>query len=398
MAYNYAPCDGFFAAADGFREPFGPTNPKPSEAMFKQQRQLLIAEQLSQKDAEEYGDDILAAMHEQELKCMPCVASIDIQTEIEWFMRPYLLDFLIEAHAAFALLEETLFLAVNILDRYCSKRVVYRKHYQLVGCTALLIAAKYGECSKKVPHIKELASMCCSLYDEDMFIQMERHIMVTLDWSIGSPTVDGFLQAALADSVQDAEVEHMALYIAEIALFHREFVSRPPSDVAKSSLALARIVLNRQPLHQCHWASDFDGNTLVALSQHLHRPSQILLQKYRSGQVSKVSAVLEDFLTRHAAIARCTNTPAAPPTPPAAPPTPVDHYMGPTAVQTPLKGQRPNMVNGCLTPPITPDTENFYSFDKPTSRLPETPTSNPHHHMAPAPQHHLPSMYVPSAM
>ena len=75
-----------------------------------------------------------------------------------------------------------MFLAVNILDRYCSKRVVYRKHYQLVGCTALLIAAKYGECSKKVPHIKELASMCCSLYDEDMFIQMERHIMVTLDW------------------------------------------------------------------------------------------------------------------------------------------------------------------------------------------------------------------------
>ena len=60
-------------------------------------------------------------------------------------MRPYLVDFLIEAHAAFQLLPETLFLAVNLLDRYCSKRVVYKRHYQLVGCAALLIAAKYGD-------------------------------------------------------------------------------------------------------------------------------------------------------------------------------------------------------------------------------------------------------------
>ena len=41
-------------------------------------------------------------------------------------MRPYLIDFLIEAHAAFALLPETLFLTVNLLDRYCSRRVVYK--------------------------------------------------------------------------------------------------------------------------------------------------------------------------------------------------------------------------------------------------------------------------------
>jgi hypothetical protein len=68
-----------------------------------------------------------------------------MQREIQWFMRPYLIDFLIEAHSAFSLLPETLFLTVNLLDRYCSKRVVYKQHYQLVGCAALLIAAKYGD-------------------------------------------------------------------------------------------------------------------------------------------------------------------------------------------------------------------------------------------------------------
>jgi hypothetical protein len=66
-------------------------------------------------------------------------------------MRPYLLDFLIEAHQYFQLLPETLFLTINLLDRYCSRRVVYKRHYQLVGCASLPIAAKYGDRKDRVP-------------------------------------------------------------------------------------------------------------------------------------------------------------------------------------------------------------------------------------------------------
>jgi hypothetical protein len=169
---------------------------------------------------------------------MPDVNSIDIQTEIQWFMRPYLLDFLVEAHAAFQLLPETLFLAVNLLDRYCSRRVVYKRHYQLVGCAALLIAAKYGDKKDRVPTVRELKSMCCSLYDDEMFTQMEWHVLQTLNWIVGHTTVDAFLQIALSESPYDAEVEHMTLYIAEISLFHKEFVSTRPSVLARSALAL----------------------------------------------------------------------------------------------------------------------------------------------------------------
>ena len=133
--------------------------------------QHLLAGELSRLDAQEYQQDVLEHMLRMDAETIPDVDSIDIQTEIQWFMRPYLLDFLIEAHSAFQLLPETLFLTVNLLDRYCSKRVVYKRHYQLVGCAALLIAAKYGDKKEKVPTIKELKSMCCSLYDDDMFLQ-----------------------------------------------------------------------------------------------------------------------------------------------------------------------------------------------------------------------------------
>jgi hypothetical protein len=285
---------------------------------------------------------------------MPDVASIDIQEEIQWFMRPYLLDFLIEAHAFFQLLPETLFLAVNLLDRYCSRRVVYKRHYQLVGCASLLIAAKYGDKKDRVPTIRELKSMCCSLYDEEMFTQMEWHVLNTLDWTIGHPTVDSFLQLALTEEFEDIEVEHMAWYICEIALYHKEFVSTKPSVMARASLALARGILNRPEVSDGSW-DHVENLTLLSLSQHLHQTSQVLSRKYASAQMSRVSASLEHFLAQQAAITRRT-APLTPPYETAQPkPAAHPHYI----YNTPQKGAHGVMVNGYLTPPITPEGEFF---------------------------------------
>ena len=287
-------------------------------------------------------------------------------------MRPYLLDFIIEAHSVFQLLPETLFLAVNLLDRYCSKREVFKRHYQLVSCAALLIASKYGDKKERVPTIKELRSMCGSLYDDDMFLQMEWHILSTLGWTIGHPTVDSFLRLAVKDSVYDPEAEHLALYIAEIALFHREFVSKLSSTIALSSLALARHVLGRPQARQGEYASHFCQATVIELSQKLHQPSVILSRKYASGRFASVSRILEDFLTQASVVVH-------PPTPPceATPPTSVKpEYVDSFTYSTPQKAQpQSTMAYGYPTPPITPEEQFFKKGNQgPQHFGPPTPT------------------------
>ncbi len=332
---------------------------------------------------------------------MPDVASIDIQTEIQWFMRPYLLDFLIEAHTAFGLLPETLFLTINLLDRYCSKRVVYKKHYQLVGCSALLIASKYGDRKDRVPTIKELKNMCCSLYDDDMFTQMEWHVLQTLDWTIGHPTIDSFLQLAL-ENIYDREVEHLATYISEIAMFQKEFVSKRPSDMARTSLALARCILSRPQALHGEWAAQYDPQTLVTLSQQLHQPSTVLSRKYATAQLSRVSSILDDFLARHASIARGY---AAPLTPPAETSTEsLRHQIPAKGIPvTPTKPQfHPNVNNGCPTPPITPTNDQYFAgpdVGVGGFGLPPTPVSLNSLPMSQPSQHYtLPSIrQIPSA-
>lgn len=290
-------------------------------------------------------------------------------------MRPYLIDFLIEAHCAFNLLPETLFLTINLLDRYCSKRTVYKRHYQLVGCASLLIAAKYGDRKEHVPTIRELKCMCCSLYEDEMFTQMEWHVLQTLGWAIGHPTIESYLQLALDGLPKDPEVEYLARYISEIALFSRDFVSKPSSDMTRCSLALARCVLARDQPLQGDWASKYDAQTLVMLSQQLHRPSSILSNKYSTNKMMRVSIILDSFLARQIPVVRYY---ATPPTPPSELRKATSQHGLQGTGATAQKGQPASFnANGCLTPPITPVTTGFTGHNPTISgyRRPSTPTS-----------------------
>lgn len=65
--------------------------------------------------------------------------------------------------AYFRLHPETLGLAVNYLDRYCSKQAVAVEHYQLAGVTAVLLASKMRE--RSPPPILALADLCSGAYE-----------------------------------------------------------------------------------------------------------------------------------------------------------------------------------------------------------------------------------------
>ncbi|KAL2023651.1 hypothetical protein VTK56DRAFT_1808 [Thermocarpiscus australiensis] len=371
---NFPPDNTFFVESDDPRQRM---NMRDAAKMLAREKQEMIANELSRLACDEYLEEIMQHMRHMEDETLPDANLIDMQREIQWFMRPYLIDFLIEAHAAFSLLPETLFLTVNLLDRYCSKRVVYKQHYQLVGCAALLIAAKYGDKKDRVPQINELNNMCCGLYDEGMFTQMEMHVLNTLDWNIGHPTVDFFTQLVAAEERDSREVEHMAAYICEIALYHRDFVSTKPSVMARVSLELARAILGKPEVNDGE-RDHVHHMTLVSLAQHLHQPSVTLARKYSSQYYSRVSNKLADFLAQRAAIARRGALPFGP------------FESGPSSKSSDVYGASrkglgavPGAAQGYMTPPITPDGTCFghnnaavKDYQVPP-RCPVTPTRQP---------------------
>lgn len=172
---------------------------------------------------------------------------MDLQPELTWDLRPLLVDFLIEIHNHFNLQPETLYLAMNMMDRYLSKRVVYKKHYQLVGMTSLWISSKYEDSKEKLPSVSQLCKLCSNTYDEAAFITMERHILKTLDYGLGHPTAEAFLKKDLEMSGQDDPVlKNVAQFLMELTMFQRCFLSFGSSTVAASALFLARSICRKQ--------------------------------------------------------------------------------------------------------------------------------------------------------
>ena len=88
-----------------------------------------------------------------------------LQTEITDRMRQILVSWLVEVHLKFKLLPETLFITVNLVDRYIERQKVTRSEFQLLGVTAMQIASKYEEIV--VPRIDDFIEMTDNAYTKD---------------------------------------------------------------------------------------------------------------------------------------------------------------------------------------------------------------------------------------
>jgi cyclin B len=75
-----------------------------------------------------------------------------------------------QVHDKFELMNETLFLTVNLIDRFLSKQAVARKKLQLVGLVALLLACKYEEVS--VPIVEDLVVISDKAYTRTDVLEM----------------------------------------------------------------------------------------------------------------------------------------------------------------------------------------------------------------------------------
>ncbi|WPK27672.1 hypothetical protein PUMCH_005069 [Australozyma saopauloensis] len=219
----------------------------------------ILESQANKKLISEYSTELETYIARLELVLKPNPLMIDLQPEIQWFMRPYLLDFLIELHTLFRLQPSTFFLCINIIDRYCAKRVVFKRHYQLVGCTALWIAGKYEDKKLRVPTLRELAVMCRLAFDEEMFVQMEMHILATIEWLLGHPTLEDRMQFAINEAgvfanvtptkysrpVASTAAQKMSAvaavgrFFCELSLYDRFFMTIPTSLIAFTATIMA---------------------------------------------------------------------------------------------------------------------------------------------------------------
>ncbi|KAH8664006.1 cyclin-like protein [Xylariales sp. PMI_506] len=191
----------------------------------------------------EYGDEIFQYMRELEMALLPNPHYMDIQTEIQWSMRGVLMDWVIQVHGRFHLLPETLFLIINYIDRFLSVKVVSLGKLQLVGATAIFVAAKYEEIN--CPSVQEIVYMVDGGYSVDEILKAERFMLSMLNFELGWPGPMSFLRRISKADDYDLETRTLAKYFLEVTVMDERFVASPPSYLAAGAHCLSRLILDK---------------------------------------------------------------------------------------------------------------------------------------------------------
>ncbi|OJJ40519.1 hypothetical protein ASPWEDRAFT_102598 [Aspergillus wentii DTO 134E9] len=272
-----------------------------------------IEDEVEDLDTEDLDDPLMAAeyvveifdyLKDLEMETMPNPQYIDHQPDLEWKMRGILVDWLIEVHTRFRLLPETLFLAVNIIDRFLSAEVVALDRLQLVGVTAMFIASKYEEVLS--PHVANFSHVADETFTDKEILDAERHVLATLEYNMSFPNPMNFLRRISKADNYDIQARTLGKYLMEISLLDHRFMSFPQSHVSAAAMYLARLILGRGPwdatlAHYAGYTEDEIEPVFRLMVDYLHGPvlHEAFFKKYASKKFLKASILTRQWAKKY---------------------------------------------------------------------------------------------------
>lgn len=233
---------------------------------------------------------------------MPEPDYMDKQEELQWKMRAILNDWIIEVHSKFRLLPETLLIATNLIDRFLSVRMVSLVKFQLVGLTALFVAAKYEEVI--CPSVTHFLHMTDGGYEVAEILRAERYLLSTLDFDLSYPNPLHFLRRISKADGYDVHTRTVAKFFIEVNCVEHRLIQFPPSLLAAAAMWLARLCLDRGPWHanMVHYSS-YAQHELIPCAQvmldYIVNPdldtSSAFYKKYAAKKHLKASVFVRDW-------------------------------------------------------------------------------------------------------
>ncbi|XP_041849937.1 cyclin N-terminal domain-containing protein 2 [Melanotaenia boesemani] len=159
--------------------------------------------------------------------------------------RAVLVDWIIQVHELMHFQEETLYLAIHLLNRALRQLKVTTANLQLLGMVCLFLAAKKEE--SLLPEVSGLCSLMDNAYSKHQLLRMERKVLSALKFDLSYSPPLHFLLLFACVARCSAMVVWMARYLLELSLLEGQCVVFLPVQLAGAALCLARQVLQEIP-------------------------------------------------------------------------------------------------------------------------------------------------------
>ena len=191
----------------------------------------------------EFLTDILLGLKNDEKINIPCYSNnifkCQDNSEINERHRAVVIEWLSYIAHFFSQSNETLFLSINIMDRYISKKRISLNIYQLVAISSYLIASKYEDTNS--PSISDLIYISKNIYTHNDIIAMEKDILNILNFDIFSVSSYQFFSFFyLVSNLNNKILFCLGHLILEICLLNIEIMSCDKSLLAIGSLLIAK--------------------------------------------------------------------------------------------------------------------------------------------------------------
>ncbi|KAH3900865.1 related to G2/mitotic-specific cyclin-2 [Saccharomycodes ludwigii] len=244
----------------------------------------------------EYVVDVFEYLHNLEVITLPNKNDLYKHPNIHQ-NRDILVNWMVKIHNKFGLLPETLFLALNIMDRFLCKERVQLDKLQLVGTASLFIASKYEEVySPSVRHFAQETDGAC---DEEEIKEGEKFILQTLDFNLNYPNPMNFLRRISKADDYDIQSRTLAKYLLEISVVDFRFIGILPSMCAAAAMFISRKMLGKGYWdgNLIHYSGGYTKEDLAPVCQmimdYLEQPvvHDEFFKKYASRRFIKASAI-----------------------------------------------------------------------------------------------------------
>ncbi|KAK9958460.1 hypothetical protein ABG768_010578 [Culter alburnus] len=212
-----------------------------------------------------YAWDIFSDMMRSQLLCT--LPNADLPKPFTDTTRAILVDWLTQVHEVFQFSEETLYLAVHLLNRALRLIKVSITGLQLLGVVCLFLAAKKEECL--LPEVSELCYLMENAYSKKQLLRMERRVLTGLKFDLYYCPPLHFLLISASIARCSDKVVWMARYLLELSLLEGQCVVYLPVQLAGAALRLARSILQEAPTP--------DGETAWCIASSIHIGSEAAL-------------------------------------------------------------------------------------------------------------------------
>lgn len=216
--------------------------------------------------------------------------------------RSAIIQTLIKYNFHWGLNPDSIFLAVNIIDRYTAKTELEKDEYKLVSLAAFMIGSKYEDVYS--PNVKSISNIYDFQFEPDLILEKESQILSALDYSLLYTSSYKILKMIFhLSKIQDQKIYYLSELFLELSLIDLNILKYPQRKRAIAAFMISKRFFGiSSPFYDIQYLFGYGESETKILQNKIlksiagiisSQKKNLILEKYRCEKFGSVFTAFE---------------------------------------------------------------------------------------------------------